>query len=93
MFVTNRKDAKSDDYLTSHTYHPCVCANYIFPLCCDWWNSVGKMQRDRTRARIVEMNIPSYICVYERMIFMKAMPDNDVSSFFLSPSACDLILL
>ena len=69
-----------------------VCANYISPLCCDWWNSVGKMQ-EIAQGLVVDIWTFFHIYVYERMIFMKAMPDNDVSSFFLSPSACDLILL
>jgi hypothetical protein len=67
-----------------------VCANYIFPLC-DWWNSVGKMQE--IAQGLVAMNILSYIYVWKNDFFMMAMPDNDVSSFFLSPSACDLVLL
>ena len=49
MFVTNRKDAKSDDYLTSHTYHPCMCKLQFSSL---WLvEFCRKDARDRTRAR------------------------------------------
>ena len=88
-FVTNRKDAKSDDYLTSHTYHPCMCKLQFSSL---WLvEFCRKDARDRTRARSNEHS-SIYICMKE-WFFMMAMPDNDVSSFFLSPSACDLVLL
>lgn len=59
MFVTNRKDAKRDDYLTSHTYHPCMCKLYFSSL---WLvEFCRKDARDRTRAR---SNEHSFIYMY-----------------------------
>ena len=62
---------------------------FLFHLCRDWCRSLEKMQEftqvyHEKRRRFFKL----YECMREK--FLWCLCDNDVSSFFLSPSACDL---
>ena len=72
MFVTNRKDAKSDDYLTSHTYHPCMCKLHFSSLL--WLVELcRKDARDRTRARRRYEHSFIYMCMKEWFLWRRCL--------------------